>query len=199
LWLDPVIARVAEDPRTMSQDEPSRPSSESAGGLMTRIERVGLWLVAQSGLVGAIAWIAFQLQQESIAPAVLFPLVVGGILGALTAIIVRAVGWPGLRVAVLGALVAGLLVVIAQDYIGHRHRVRQLADQISRQDPLAQAIAGSDFARPQFTSYLAGKFRAQPAWWTLDLLLTSVAAAATTAAILVKHRQVDRLEGQHRD
>ena len=176
----------------MSQGEPSCSASDSAGRALARWERVIVWLFVELTLVGAIGWIAFQLQQESIAPAILFPLAVGGVLGAATTVVVRTLGWPGLRVAVSGALVAGLLVVGVQDYIGHRYRARQLADQFSRQEPLAQAVAGSDFARPQFASYLAGKIRAEPVWWTLDLLLTSVAAGATTAYILIQRGPDDR-------
>ena len=171
----------------MSTRGESESNSPTARNLQViALERVAIWLVGELLLVGAVAWVAFQIQQEAIAPAVLFPILVGAALGAASAILVGRLQAPSARIAVAASVVAGLLVVVAQDYIGHRHRVRRLAEQISTQQPLAQVVAGNEFARPEFSEYLAGKVRGEPVWWSLDLVLTSAAAGATTAWMLAR-------------
>jgi hypothetical protein len=66
--------------------------------------------------------------------------------------------------------------------------VRQLADQIGQQQPLAQVVGGSEFARPDFSAYLAGKIRAEAVWWTIDVALSGVAALASATWLLSRHR-----------
>ena len=94
------------------------------------IERYLGWLAAQAALTGSVAWVAFQLQQEQVSPAVLFPMLVGAVLGAGIFLISRATGVRRCSIMIGAAFVAGLMVVIGQDYIGHWHRLRDYADEI---------------------------------------------------------------------
>jgi hypothetical protein len=140
-------------------------------------------------LVGAVAWIAFQLQQDEIAPAVLFPLGVGAALGAGEAMIARLIGGPGVRWAVAVTLMAGLLAVVAQDYIGHRHHLRAYAEQIGNSHPLAELVVHHEQPLgPRFDAYLAGKVRSQPLWWGLEAVLTAGAAATAIAWAMQKNQ-----------
>ena len=148
----------------------------------SQIERCGIWLIANLLLTAAMAWVAFQIQQEGIAPAALFPLAVGTLLGAGGLAIWRAAGAPGRRIVLLGAVVWGLLVVLGQDYIGHRYRARHYDNALARQDPLVAAAMAQDARlRPTFTEHLAGQVRAHSAWWCLDLGLTVGATVLVTA------------------
>jgi hypothetical protein len=145
-------------------------------------DRYVIWFAANGLLTAAEAWVAFQIQQEGIAPAVLFPLLVGTVLGTGGLAVLRFTRVPGVRVAICGAAIWGLLVVIGQDYIGHRHHLRLYDDTLGRQQSsLAALVAHDPQMRPGFGDYLAGKMRMHPVWWSLDLVLTSGATALVTA------------------
>jgi len=147
---------------------------------MNRVERNLLWLIGGSVAAVAVAWIAFGLQLSGFAPAVAFPLLVGAALGACLAALWRWLDAPGTRTAVATAFVWGLLAVVGQDYIGHRQRVRQFADELAAQNsPAALAVAGA--AQPTFADHLAAVVGRAPWWWSLELVLTATAAAAVTA------------------
>ena len=145
-----------------------------------KVEQYLLWLGLSVLSTAAIAWIAFQIQQEQIAPAVLFPLLVGAALGAGNLACCRYAQVPRSRWPLAAAVVWGLLAVIGQDYIGHRHRLRLYDIEMSHQSPLV-ATAEQAELRPGFAEYLASIVRARPVWWLLDLLLTSGASLAVTA------------------
>lgn len=149
---------------------------------MSTSERSLIWFVCGAASTAAIAWIAFHLQQEGFAPAILFPLLVGTAVGVAALAARRLTGVPRLRLAVAASLVWGLLAVAGQDYIGHRRRVRLHDEQLARQAPAASvALAGTPDLRPGFGGYLLGQARREPVWWPLDLALTAVAAALVTA------------------
>jgi hypothetical protein len=145
---------------------------------MNRAERILLWLLGGSASAVALAWIAFQIQQEHFAPAVLFPLAVGAALGAALLLVRRWTQWPNRRVAAASAIAWGLLLVVGQDYIGHRVRLGQFDAEIAGGHPLAVAMAGERDLRPNFGEHLAARFRGAPLWWTLDFVLTATAAMA---------------------
>jgi hypothetical protein len=156
---------------------------------LNTLERWLLWLVANALLTAAVAWIAFQMQQEDFAPAVLFPLLVGTALGAAGVGVLRLTGLPSVRGALVGAAVWGLLAVFAQDYIGHRYRLRLYDEELGRQNPLVAVVAAErPEIRPHFGEFLLGVVRGQPVWWSLDLLLTSGASVAVTAMGLARKR-----------
>ena len=154
-----------------------------------KAERYLLWLAANTLATAAVAWVAFAVQQEGIAPAVLFPLFVGAALGGTEVTILRLTRVPSVRVVLAGALVWGLLVVVAQDYIGHRRRLRLYDDARAAQDPrVALFMAQEPQMRPTFAAYWAGRVRAQPVWWSLDGALTSGACAFVVALATKKPR-----------
>ncbi len=154
----------------------------SATAALNKLERCLLWLVANALVAAAVAWVAFKVQQDEIAPAILFPLLVGAVLGAAGVAIWDFTLWPSLRWALVGAAVWGLLAVVGQDYIGHCHRLRLYEDALGRQSPLvALAAAQQGEIRPRFDKFLASVVREHPLWWSLDLLLTAGASVAVTA------------------
>jgi len=164
---------------------------------MTTSERYLVWFLAGVLVAAAMAWIAFELQQERVAPAILFPLLVGGGLGAAGVAIRRYTGVPGARTAVAAAVAWGLLVVVAQDYIGHRHRLRMYDEAMSRQGlPAALILADASDLRPRFGDYLAGVVRREPLWWTLDLALTA-GSAAIVALLGAPREQMTTSEPRH--
>jgi peptidoglycan/LPS O-acetylase OafA/YrhL len=147
---------------------------------MNAAERLIVWLVG-SGLASlATAWVAFQLQQEGVAPAVLLPLAWGAGLGGLSLAIWRHTLVPARHWVVAGAVVWGLLAVVAQDYIGHGHYLRRFDDELARQHPLAAAVQGETL-RPGFVRFLVDRVSQQPVWWTLEALLAPGAAAVVVA------------------
>jgi hypothetical protein len=85
-------------------------------------------------------------------------------------------------VAIVGALVWGLLAVVGQDYLGHRRRARVLEDQLASQGPLgALAHSQVEELQPTFSDYLLGLVQREPLWWPLDLCLTIGSCVAVTA------------------
>jgi hypothetical protein len=149
---------------------------------MNRLDRHLVWASLCILATAAVAWIAVGIQQEGVAPAILFPLFVGCTLGAMGVAVRRRIQAPPARAAIVAALVWGLLAVIGQDYIGHRRRARMLEEKLASQGPVgALAHAQIDELEPAFTEYLAGLIRREPVWWTLDLGLTVLGAVSVTA------------------
>ncbi len=144
------------------------------------LERYAIWLLGNLSAAALVAWIAFLMQQEGFAPAVLFPLLIGTALGGLGIAVWRLARVPA-RWVIAGAIVWGLLVVVGQDYIGHRHRLRQYEEALDRHSPLAAMAAEQADMRPRFWQYWLGVVRGDPLWWTLELVLTCAAAASVTA------------------
>lgn len=147
---------------------------------MSNTERVLAWLAGSLLSALGVSWLAFQLQQEGFAPAVLFPIMVGAGLGGLLSALRRYTERPARRVAIVGAVVWGLLAVVGQDYIGHRRFSQRFDQELARQHPLAAAMH-DETLRPGLLRYLADRIGQQPLWWTLEALLTSGAAAAVVA------------------
>jgi len=145
---------------------------------MQRWELNAVWFAAAAIATAAIAWVAFQLQQRAIAPAVLFPLAVGGVLGGTLVLLWRWTTGPATTTVRIAAVIGGLLAVVTQDYIGHVEWLRGFDAQL-RDQPLAMAAA--DELRPTLAEHVFGRVRARPVWWTLDLVLTATAAGVVTA------------------
>lgn len=138
------------------------------------LERNLLWLAVGSAICAALAWVAFQIQQEQVAPALLFPLAAGGLLGAALVALGRYAR-PRRGVAIGSAIAWGLLLVVGQDYIGHRQRLAQLDAELARSHPLATALAVEQDVRPTFARHLSSRLQAEPVWWPLDFVLTLLA------------------------
>lgn len=158
---------------------------------MTNTERALAWISAAAFGTLAIAWIAVQLQQEGIAPAGLFPLAVGAALGGGIALVSRKLAWPTRTIAIAATAGLGLLVVVLQDYIGHRASQARYEAEFARQSPLA---AAPDEFRPTFVRHLRAQVSSRPGWWILDLLFTSASAGATTAWLVGRRRNFDPAE-----
>jgi hypothetical protein len=161
-------------------------SSERLPWTLGRWQQIALWLLGQGLVTSALAWAAFQAQQDGVAPAVLFPLAVGAAVGAACAGLARFLGVPPARAVIVSAACWGLLAVVGQDYIGHRHHVRQYERQLSGQSSLAALALDEQALRPSFASYLRGVVSRQPGWWIFDLAATTLAAAV--AATLCRRR-----------
>ncbi|HTM54055.1 MAG TPA: hypothetical protein VL175_08505 [Pirellulales bacterium] len=142
-----------------------------------------------AGLIwcAGIGSLAFQVQQEHFAPVVIFPLAVGALVGLGIGRLVRFSNRRSTSSAVAAAALGGLLAVLVQDYIGHRHRVRLYEAELARHDvvDISQDAPG----RPAFSDYLAAQARGRPGWFAADVVLTS-AGAACTALALVRRKQV---------
>jgi hypothetical protein len=146
----------------------------------TSLERNLLWLLGGTAGCVALAWIAFQIQQEHVAPALLFPVAAGTVLAGLLLVIVRYTQ-PRRSVAITSAVIWGLLLVAGQDYIGHRQRLANLEAELARSHPLASALASEHELRPTFARHLAGRLQAEPLSWPLDFILTAATASLVLA------------------
>jgi hypothetical protein len=129
----------------------------------------------------AIAWIAFQLQQQRVAPAILFPLAIGGALGGVLLVLRHFTRVPRRWIAILSAIVWGLVLVVAQDYVGLRHRIRLFENELAESHPLAASMAKDRELRPTLIEHVTKHVNEYPVWWTLDLLLTAAAAGGVMA------------------
>ncbi|MGD9719653.1 MAG: hypothetical protein AB7O59_00365 [Pirellulales bacterium] len=159
---------------------------------LSRPETWLLWFLAGVTLAAVVTWIAFSLQQQGFAPAVLFPLAVGGALGAGLAAVRNRLDAPSPRATVMAAIVWGLLVVVGQDYVGHRRRTQVLEQQLSAHGPVGMLAASqADELQPRFKDHLAAVVRRQPVWWALELALTS-GAAGLVAAWLARRESAHR-------
>lgn len=144
-------------------------------------ERFAIWIAANALWTVTVAWVAFQIQQDGIAPAVLFPAAVGGLLGAGGLAITRFTPVHTTRVTLAAAVVWGLLVVVGQDYIGHRYRLRDYNVALGRHVPsLAEDLMHDDPLHPTFTKYLASRVSTEPVWWAIDLACTAGATVLVT-------------------
>src|SRR5580704_3042388 len=76
------------------------------------------WLAIATVIAVAIAALAFATAQVA-APLVLFPLLVGGVLGGSLVIAMRVVQIGHLPTIVIGALLAALVVVVGQHYASY--------------------------------------------------------------------------------
>jgi hypothetical protein len=172
---------------------------------MNHVERSLIWFVAGAAATAAVAWVAFQVQQEGIAPAVLFPLLVGAALGTALAAIRHFTRRPPRRTAIAAAACWGLLAVVAQDYIGHSDRLRDYDGELAKQHPLAAVELEDSPLRPTFARHLSDTLRSKPVWWALDLVLTAAAASLAIgltardahSAADERHPQTSDRSGRH--
>ncbi len=157
---------------------------------MNPLDRYLVWLGGGTLAALALSWIAFQIQQQQFAPVVLFPLAVGLIFGGLLVLLNRValVSSLALLIGCTGAW--GLLLVVAQDYIGHQTRLAALDEQIAASHPLAAAMANQTDVRPTFGEHLVARVRSQPVWWPLDVLL--IVATACGLVVVGTRARVQR-------
>jgi hypothetical protein len=147
---------------------------------MHQLERFLLGLLGGVAAV-AVAWVAFQLQQDQIAPAVIFPAAVGAALGGLLLAMRRGIGPRLRRVAIAAAMFWGLVTVVSQDFFGYYYRAMMFDAQVAGGHPLAAAMANERDLRPTFAGHLAERVGGRPGWWAVDLVLTAAAAGGVVA------------------
>ena len=134
------------------------------------------------GLVGGAA--AHVTAQTHFAPLVLYPLLVGVVLGAVLFVLLRATQTANRPTVVLGAVLAVLAAVWAEHYVSYRVTVGR--QEANRQLQLARAAFGPDLGRPAgFCDYLRsaaqhgrplfGDWVARGRWawaaWAVDAIL----------------------------
>lgn len=159
---------------------------------MNPLERHLLWFTGGTLAALGLAWVAFQIQQQQFAPAVLFPLAVGAAFGGVLALLNRATKLSSLALLVTWAAAWGLLLVVTQDYIGHRTRLAALDEQIAASHPLAEAMTSQTDMRPTFGEYLRVRVRSQPVWWPVDVILIVAAACGVVALGTWPARQLEQ-------
>jgi len=145
------------------------------------------WLVSCDALTIAVSWAAFQLQQDGIAPAVLFPILVGTAFGGVAAGLARYFrsDWRAPQLIVVFLL--AMVTVVGQDFFAYR---RSNALTLERGPVLpAELMAEEGFAAPGFSHFLRWRIRSNPTWWALDAALTGAAGLITFALMSKKPRQ----------
>lgn len=151
-----------------------------------------LFFCLAGGLVLSVVLvqISYALQVQGFAPLVLLPLAIGFALGAGLGGLVRALAIKRRKLVIAGAIVWGLLVVLGQDYIGYRE-LRKQYENPKPGSALAKLILAGDnqFGPANFGEYLAARVRKTPVWWSVDLIVTVLAAGSTAAAVASPPRQ----------
>jgi hypothetical protein len=162
-----------------------------------------LRFAAALGLAVIIGSLAFFLQQQGVVPAffypLLFPLLVGGLSGALVGLLVspnnvRAKNWP---LAML-ALAAGLIVFTVETFWAYRTYVAA-AKATLEQNPLGQMVqaANADAFKPASPwRFMHIQFERSGGWWLIDGLLVCV---ATVIAAIVVSSQMSRPSASEHD
>ncbi len=163
---------------------------------MNPLERYLLWFTGGTLAAIALSWVAFQIQQQQVAPALLFPFAVGAAFGGVLVLLNRTTKLSNPALLLTLAAVWGLLLVVTQDYIGHRTRLAALDEQLAASHPLATTMIGETDMRPTFGEYLRARVRSQPVWWSVDVILIVAAACGVVA---LGTRPTRRLEQQQTD
>ena len=147
---------------------------------------VALRLALNGVLLSAVAWAAFSLQHQDFVPFVLFPLIypllVGAVLGAGQVGILRLTGVMSRRWALTAAVLMGLLAATGQDYIGYLTQRRALDAYQSKHPQWALAV--QRIGPGGFGDFLANGWQAQPLLRTLDALLTAAGSLIVVAALV---------------
>ena len=177
-------------------NESNRESPAAPGAGRFRVWQCLSWLVTAAGIGAAAAWMAF-IAQRYYAPWILFPLLVGVVLGGFLVLAMRILNAGHRPTVVTGTLAAVLLAVVGQHYISFWTQ-RRAADETPQQQ-MAQLLfpekrPASDFG--EFIVREAARGRhiggivlpAPWAWasWGLDALLVLIPAMllSVTAARL---------------
>lgn len=156
-----------------------------------------IWLACCAGLGLLVGWAAVVARAYA-APLLLFPLVVGSVLGGLVALAMRVLNVGHRPTIWLGACAAGLLAVAGQHYFTflqlHQHYARQ-PDRLVK----LRVVAPERIPPPSFVPFLywsaerglpVGNYRMHGPWawlvWTIDgllVILTTTLLAGATARL----------------
>ena len=172
-----------------SSDAPTR--DVLAGGRFNAAVFV-LWLLA-AALLGVIAaCMAREIESHVPPPLLLFPILVGVVLGALNVGLMRSMQMGNRTTAILGVVLSAALAVLGQHYLDYR---RAVSDRMGAMPPNVSPFVARELASPPgFADYMRQEAaRGRPvmkwtlqgwaAWlsWAIDGVLTLAAAVAMVA------------------
>ncbi len=129
----------------------------------------------------AAGWVAFQLQEQETLPRfffpLIFPLLVGAVVGGLSAAVFRWLAtatryWP-----FAAAGLAGLTVVLSQSWFSYRYYTADRERQIAG-NPLATMAAqhADGFGHVPMHRFIAAQIDRSGGWWLADAGLTVAAS-----------------------
>jgi len=153
----------------------------------------GLGWCAACAVIGIlVAAIAFSLQQQGFVPTfffpILYPLVVGSLLGAGCALASKLLGVRA-RYAMLGTVAAVFLSLAAQEYFAFLSYQQSYAEMQAGNPRLELLRAVQPVAAPtRFDAFVRARFHRDPIGLTLDAALTLLAAVFMTLAATVPTR-----------
>jgi hypothetical protein len=169
------VAPADHDPRSEGLPGEPAPGIAPPG---RRVDRLAMAVLLSGLATLMIGWVAYLISGAGVAPAVLFPIGVGLAVGAAQMAILwkLKLSLPRFGAAAL-AVVWGALAVATEDYSGYRDYLGQHA-AVQRGDRLASVVqAASDQWKPAgFPAYLSAVVRRNPIWWSIDAVLTPLAA-----------------------
>lgn len=157
------------------------------------------WLPGSVALGLAVAWIAMVIQVY-FAPLVIFPLLVGVVLGGMMVGLVRLAHLGHRPTIVTGAVLAVLVAVVGQHYFGFRQALAHIDKKALLLRATVPELPKAEQAVPpeEFLDYLqwracrgrpVGQWVAHDGWawfsWCVDVLLT---AAATLVLVVTSAR-----------
>lgn len=157
---------------------------------LPRAARLLIWLSAAGLAVMVIAWLGFVLQQNSVAPAGIFSLVIGAAIGGATACIWRGLGLGG-HFPAFAALIWALLAVIVQEQIAYRQYLMVRAEAMRQNAQLRAVFERTEATTPSFGSFVETRFKRNKAWWLADGVLTALAAVISAAVLLSRPRAAE--------
>ena len=136
-------------------------------------------IVLALGSAAALGWVAFQLQQQAALPRFFFPLIFPLLVGAATGgacVAVNLLMPEPLRTLPAVALVAGIIVVLAQTWFGYRFYSNEIDRQLSGNALAAAARAQAGLGPQPLHKFFATKIADSNGWWLIDAALTIVAS-----------------------
>ena len=150
------------------------------------------WCAACAVISILVAAIAFSLQQQGFVPTfffpILYPLVIGSLLGAGCALASKLLGVRA-RYALLGTVAAVFLSLAAQEYFAFLSYQRSYAEMQASNPRLEFLRAVQPVAAPtRFDAFVRARFQRDPIALTLDAALTLLAAVFMTLAATVPTR-----------
>jgi hypothetical protein len=148
-----------------------------------------IWVVVAALSGGAMAWIAFVAEPPLRAPFVIFPLLIGAVLGGLLVLLVRAMQIGHRPTLLCGGVVAVAIAVVGQHYFSHR-KARQDFEASSQRAPQLQVFFPEKSPPERFFDFMAQRsaegrdvlgFHTQGVWawlsWAFDAMLVLLPAA----------------------
>ena len=146
------------------------------------------WCAASAAATIVAAWIAFQLQQSDLLPAllwpILFPLALGGIVGGSCGAIAARLRIRDLRWILPVAALAGVGAVVVQEAFAfgtYRRQFEAMADRDAK-FRFFQA-AEPQLAPAGFPRFVWTRIQKDPFYWTIDAILTVFASIVLTPAM----------------